>query len=110
MCDVHVPTACRYFDGLNCQSLIGKPKVFIIQVSSGSDCGGWVLTELSLQACRGGKFDYGVDSETTDGPVDMGSKEVWLPDPVAYMADVTQVQWVMKGQSYVWGCVGVCTV
>lgn len=23
-----------------------------------------------LQACRGGKFDYGVESETTDGPSD----------------------------------------
>ena len=21
-----------------------------------------------MQACRGGKFDYGVESETTDGP------------------------------------------
>ena len=33
---------------------------------------------MSLQACRGGKFDYGVDSEATDGPVhmDMASKEV----------------------------------
>ena len=29
---------------------------------------------VSLQACRGGKFDYGVESESTDGPaVDEGA-------------------------------------
>lgn len=27
----------------------------------------WVIW-YSMQACRGGKFDYGVDTETTDGP------------------------------------------
>ena len=27
------------------------------------------------QACRGAKFDYGVDSETTDGPGDPETSE-----------------------------------
>ena len=26
------------------------------------------LLSCDVQACRGGKFDYGVESETTDGP------------------------------------------
>ena len=30
---------------------------------------------VSWQACRGGKFDYGVESETTDGPADMDSDQ-----------------------------------
>ncbi|CAI8040687.1 Caspase-3 [Geodia barretti] len=46
---VPIEELTKCFDGVNCPSLIGKPKVFIVQ------------------ACRGGKFDYGVDSESTDG-------------------------------------------
>jgi hypothetical protein len=45
---IPVEDVTKYFDGINCPRLIGKPKVFIIQ------------------ACRGGKFDYGVESESVD--------------------------------------------
>ena len=47
---IAVEEVTKYYDGLNCPSLIGKPKVFI------------------LQACRGGRFDYGVEMESTDAP------------------------------------------
>ena len=46
---IPVEDLTKYFDGNHCPSLIGKPKVFI------------------LQACRGGTFDYGVEYEATDG-------------------------------------------
>lgn len=28
---------------------------------------------VSIQACRGGKFDYGVESDATDGPASAAS-------------------------------------
>ena len=46
---IPVEELTKYFDGNHCPSLIGKPKVWI------------------LQACRGGNFDYGVEYEATDG-------------------------------------------
>ena len=49
---------------------------------------------MSLQACRGGKFDYGVDSEATDGPVhvDMASKEVYNVHTAMCMSHGRSVQ------------------
>ena len=47
---INVDDFTKNFDGNHCPSLIGKPKVFI------------------LQACRGGRFDYGVEMDATDSP------------------------------------------
>ena len=67
----------RYFDGNNCPSLVGKPKVFIIQVCC-TDVSLLACTMTcicNLKACRGAKFDYGVDVESTDGPSPTQPKE-----------------------------------
>ena len=52
---LHQQDLTTYFDGKNCPCLIGKPKVFI------------------LQACRGSKFDNGVNCH------DGGEAEVGMP-------------------------------
>lgn len=39
-------------------------------------CEGMVRGVVSLQACRGGKFDYGVESESTDGPATADDEEL----------------------------------
>lgn len=49
---IAVQDITKYFDGNNCPALIGKPKVFL------------------FQACRGGRFDYGVELEATDSAGD----------------------------------------
>ena len=46
---IPVEDLTKLFNGYRCPSLIGKPKVFL------------------LQACRGGNFDYGVEHDMTDG-------------------------------------------
>lgn len=40
---------------------------------------------VSLQACRGGKFDYGVESETTDGPATDSEQPPELTDEQVYI-------------------------
>lgn len=49
---VSVEDITSYFTGTKCPTLAGKPKVFI------------------MQACRGKRFDYGVEVVATDGPED----------------------------------------
>ena len=49
---IPVEDLTKLFNGYRCPSLIGKPKIFL------------------LQACRGGNFDYGVDHDMTDGDDD----------------------------------------
>lgn len=49
---IPVEDLTKLFNGYRCPSLIGKPKVFL------------------LQACRGGNFDYGVEHDLTDGDDD----------------------------------------
>jgi len=45
---IPVEDLTKLFNGYRCPSLIGKPKIFL------------------LQACRGGNFDYGVEHDMTD--------------------------------------------
>ena len=52
---VPVDMVFKPFNGYNCPTLIGKPKLFL------------------MQACRGGVFDYGV--EATDSPYDRAREE-----------------------------------
>ena len=52
---IPVEDLTKLFNGYRCPSLIGKPKIFI------------------LQACRGGNFDYGVEHDMTDAA---DSKEI----------------------------------
>ena len=52
---IPVAEVFKLFNGFNCPSLVGKPKVFLIQ------------------ACRGGIMDYGV--EHTDGKIAIESKK-----------------------------------
>jgi len=49
---IPVEDLTKLFNGYRCPSLIGKPKIFL------------------LQACRGGNFDYGVEHDMTDGDDD----------------------------------------
>ena len=49
---IPVESLTKLFHGDQCPSLVGKPKIFI------------------LQACRGGKQDQGVPYDTTDGDCD----------------------------------------
>lgn len=46
---IPVEDLTKLFNGYRCPSLIGKPKIFL------------------LQACRGGNFDYGVEHDMIDG-------------------------------------------
>lgn len=43
------------------------------------------MSTLIEQACRGGRFDYGVEMETTDSPEDK-------PVPEAEMKDIVEKQ------------------
>lgn len=52
---IPVDMVFKPFNGYNCPTLVGKPKVFL------------------MQACRGGVFDYGV--EATDSPFDQAQEE-----------------------------------
>ena len=52
---ISVDDVFKPFNGYNCPTLVGKPKVFL------------------MQACRGGVFDYGV--EATDSPYDKSTEE-----------------------------------
>lgn len=49
---IPVEELTKLFNGYRCPSLIGKPKIFL------------------LQACRGGSFDYGVEHDMTDAAED----------------------------------------
>ena len=51
--EVSVEKITGYFKGTKCPTLKGKPKVFI------------------LQACRGHKYDHGVELDAVDGPGDI---------------------------------------
>lgn len=65
---VPVEDITGYFSGSKCPSLVGKPKVFI------------------LQACRGKKFDYGTRLVETDGPDDAEVMEEDETDGGGYAA------------------------
>lgn len=52
---IPVEMVFKPFNGYNCPTLVGKPKMFL------------------MQACRGGVFDYGV--EATDSPFDQAQEE-----------------------------------
>ena len=57
---IPVEMVFKPFNGYNCPTLVGKPKVFL------------------MQACRGGVFDYGV--EATDSPDDKSQEEGAVKD------------------------------
>lgn len=57
---IPVDMVFKPFNGYNCPTLIGKPKLFL------------------MQACRGGVFDYGV--EATDSPFDSSKEEGAVKD------------------------------
>ena len=46
---------------------LGSQRCSLFRWVHGVILGVWLVGVVSLQACRGGKFDYGVDSESTDG-------------------------------------------
>ena len=105
-CVMIVPTAAGTLMASTAPLSLGSPRCSSSRSALGQAVG-WALTGLSLQACRGGKFDYGVDSDTTDGPVDMASKEVCMATrPCVYsmhgIVDVTTSAVGDEG-SNVWG-------
>ena len=81
---VKVDDLTAYFDGTQCPSLVGKPKIFI------------------LQACRGGIFDEGVEATDDGSTAELDYEEVdgrysLLPDKadfvLAYATTPRYVSW-----------------
>lgn len=88
---ISVQDVTSLFKGDKCKSLVGKPKIFILQVRGGSlkstcVCGSTcdAFMRLSLQACRGDKHDEpataaafdDVDSELKKNEVEVDASAV----------------------------------